>query len=170
MHEPWVWIVSMGLLAACTPDKVDPTIAEAVKVESKVEKAAEEIAAKQKADREAAKAAKRQLEAKRSAEIEAATKLPADMPADLAEACDRYVAAYDAFMKSGSDREVQEFHDGRRAELGERRAKCVTLGSVQVAACGTQVLGGDYPSLSELTRHDAAHMLLESCAQKFGAV
>jgi hypothetical protein len=139
-----------------------------VKTESKAKVEAEEVAAHQRAERQRKAAQMREMKARREAEIDAGATLPASLPGDIAAACDAFVAAYDAYMKQGTDAEIQEFHDGRRAELGEHRARCITLGSIEVAACGVEVLRGDYPSLADLPRARASKLLLEACAKKYG--
>lgn len=171
-HGQRLWLHPLALsavwsLLACGDAPPDPSIAEAVKTESPSEKAAAELEAKQRAAREAEKAKVRQLEAERQAEIDAVAVLPDPMPENLGQACDAVVEAYDAFMKAGGEQEVLEWHDGRRKDLGERRAKCIKLGSVEVAACGAAALGRPLPSLADLPREEAARKVLESCADKF---
>jgi hypothetical protein len=156
-------------LAACGEPKVDPTIAQAVSTENEMKKAAEALAAKEKAQREAEAKARGELEAKRRAEIDDAARLPTDLPDDLARACDAVTAAYDEFMKRGSEKDVLSWHDGRRKALGQRRTHCITVGSVEVAACEAEVLQHEFASLADVPRVDAARMVMERCVEKFGS-
>lgn len=157
-----------ALVGGCNEDTpVDSTIVQAVQTESKSEKAAAALDAKEKADRERKAAERRALEKKREAELQSAATLPQELPPDLEAACDALVGAYDAFMKSGTEEEVLLWHDGRRKDLGERRAGCVKQGSIELAACGTAALGQPLESLSDLGREEAVRMVLATCADRF---
>jgi hypothetical protein len=168
------WASTLIAVFGCGEAKVDPTIAQAVKTESKMEKAAEELAERDEAEREAAARAKQELEQRRKEEIDAAAIIPADTAtgggAELAlgDACDAVVIAYDEFMKRGSEQDVLQWHDGRRRKLGERRTRCIEQGDPQVAACEAHALSQTFPSLEDVERTKAALMVMQRCADKFG--
>jgi hypothetical protein len=162
------WLSSSLVASACGEPEVDPTIAKAVSTQSEHKKAAEALAAKEKAEREAAAKARRELEERRRTEIEEVAQLPAEMPKDVGSACDAVTAAYDEFMKRGSEKDVLAWHDGRRKSLGRRRTHCITVGNPSVAACEAEALRHELPSLSDLPRVDAARMVMERCLEKFG--
>ena len=101
-------------------------------------------------------------------EIEAAAKLPAELPASLEKACDAFVETYDAFMLAGEEKEVLQWWDGHRKKLGEARSKCMVRKSIEVAACSTEALRAELPSLASLSRSDAALQLVEACIAAHG--
>lgn len=155
-------------LFGCGEPPVDPTIARAVQTENKTEKARKELAATEAKQQAEAKAAKDKELATRDAELAAAVKLPQELPATLEDACDAFITSYDGFMKRGKEKDVLEWWDGRRRKLGERRAKCVTRGSVQLAACGSHALTLPLLSIGEFERTKAAQMVLQRCDDEFG--
>jgi hypothetical protein len=162
-------LFSCWLVAACGEPKVDPTIAQAVSTENKMTKAAEALAAKEKAEREAAAKARSELEERRHAEIDEATRLPAELPDDLGLACEAVISAHDEFMKRGNEKDVLSWHDGRRKALGKRRTQCISVGSVQVAACEAEALQHEFPALADLSRVEAARRVTQRCLDKFGS-
>ncbi len=165
-------LLSAGLVPAvgCGEQEVNQqTIAQAVQTENQVDKAAAALEEKERAERKAKAEAERALEERRRQEIDAAASLPASMPADLAAACEAVVESYDLFMKAGSERDVLLWHDGRRGKLGERRAACIKMGGVKVAACQAEALRAELPSLEGLERTEAARRVAEHCLDKYGA-
>jgi vacuolar-type H+-ATPase subunit I/STV1 len=166
-------LFSCWLVAACGEPKVDPTIAQAVSTENEMTKAAEALAAKEKAEREAAAKARRELEERRRAEIDEAARLPAELLDDLADdlgrACEAVMSAHDEFMKRGNEKDVLSWHDGRRKALGKRRTQCISVGSVQVAACEAEALQHEFPALADLSRVEAARRVAQHCLEKFGS-
>jgi hypothetical protein len=153
---------------ACTDAPERKTIAEAFTIESKDAKAAEELATKRAEDRRAAAEARRKADAVIDAAVDAAAVQPAEPPADLAVACDAVVETYDAYMKSGSERDALAWSDGRRRKMGERRVACIKVGQVPIAACEAEALRRAPAALDELPREDAARRLMERCHEKFG--
>lgn len=163
-------ILHFGVALAATGCPEAPeqkTIAEAFTVESKNAKAAEELAAKEAEERKAAAEERKKAEAALAAAVDEAAVQPAEPPADLEVACDAVVEAYDAYMKSGSERDALVWSDGRRRKLGERRVACIKVGKLPVAACEAQALLHAPASLDELPREDAARRLMVRCNEKF---
>lgn len=165
---PLVLVVAM--LGACGGDKppVDQSIAKAMDRESKQQKIDEEAKERDRQERVAKAAEKKAAEARLDAELEAIAVLPDTMPPDLAAACDAVVTSYDDFMKRGRESDVDAWHQHRRAKLGERRQTCGAQGSLTVAACQSRALTGDPPSLADVERTEAALLVMQRCADKFG--
>lgn len=107
-------------------------------------------------------------QAAREAELDAAAILPAEFPTELAAACEAVVNAYDGFMKRSDERTALRWFDGRRKKLAERRAVCAKQDNVRVAACQAKALAADLATLAELDRTEAASLVLQRCADKFG--
>lgn len=167
-------LVALAALLALVPacgggaPPVDETIAKAMTVESKQQKVMDEAKARDREARTAQATERKETEARRATELDAAAVMPSTMPADLATACEAVMTAYDEFMKRGPESAALEWSDGRRRKMGERRSACITQGSVEVAACQAQALGGDPPSLAEIERTEAARLLMARCTDKFG--
>ncbi len=160
--------ILVAVLAACGQNAKEDTIAQAFTIESKQEKEAEAVAAAQaKKDAEEAEA-KKAAQAKVEAAIDAAAQLPTELPADLGTACDAVVNAYDEYMKSGPERDALLWSDGRRQKLGDRKASCIKVGKINVAACEVQALQAAPAELDGEPRKDAARQLMERCHDKFG--
>jgi hypothetical protein len=167
--RPCLLLSCILTLSACDGPKSDPAIAEALSVEGEQKKAAELIEAKRKAEKDAEARARRELDERRRTEIDEVARLPDEMPADLGRACEAVTAAYDEFMKRGSEKDVLTWHDGRRKALGQRRTNCIAAGNLTVAACEAEALQHEFASLAELPRVDAARMVMEHCVEKFGS-
>jgi hypothetical protein len=164
-------VTSLGISAGCDTPKdasVEQSIAKAVTVEDPEKQAREAIEAKAQAERRERAEAEKQKEATRAAEIDAAAVLPEVVPTSVEAACDAAVDAYDIFMKAGPEKEALLWYEGRRKKIAERRAACVTQKNPTVAACQSVALKAALPSLLELPRTDAANLVFERCADKFG--
>lgn len=163
-------VLVVATLGGCGGDEppVDDAIAKAMQRESKQQKIDEDAKERDRQERVAKAAEKRAAEARRDAELDAIAVLPETMPPDLAAACELVVTAYDEFMKRGTESDVNAWHNGRRRKLGERRQTCGAQGSLQVAACQSRALTGDPPSLAEVERTEAALLVMQRCADKFG--
>jgi hypothetical protein len=159
------------LLAACgdasKPD-VEQSIAKAVHVEDPEKAAREKLEAKERAERQEKAAQQKSKEQARAAEIDAAAVLPATVPTSVEAACDAAVNAYDTFMKNGAEKDALLWYEGRRKKMAERRATCVTQANPTVAACQANALVAALPSLLELERTEAANLVFQRCADKFG--
>jgi hypothetical protein len=156
------------LAAGCGEPAKPATLEKAFTIESKQEKLAEELDAREAEQRRQAAAERHKEQAEIAAAVDAAAQLPAEMPADLEAACDAVVEAYDAYMKSGAEKDALEWSDGRRRKLGERRAACVTVGQPKVAACEAQALRAAPSELDGLARRAAAYQLMARCHDKYG--
>jgi hypothetical protein len=165
---PLVLVVTLG---ACGGDKppVDESIAKAMQRESKNQKVDEDAKERDRQERVDKANEKKAADARLAAELDAIAVLPDTMPPDLATACEAVVSAYDEFMKRGRESDVNAWHNGRRRKLGERRQTCGAQGSLEVAACQSRALTGEPPSLAEVERTEAARLVLERCADKFGS-
>ncbi|MEE9383015.1 MAG: hypothetical protein V3V08_06325 [Nannocystaceae bacterium] len=91
--------------------------------------------------------------------------LPKRMPPSLKTACDDLLGAYTGFVvrsNADNDRGLMNFYDNKRSILGERRGKCVKLGSIKAAACQARALGEAPASMrgEELT-------IMNACVAKF---
>lgn len=147
---------------------VDDAIAKAMQRESKQQKVEEDAKERDRQERVAKAAEKKAAEARLDAELDAIAVLPDTMPPDLAAACDAVVSSYDDFMKRGRESDVDAWHQHRRKKLGERRQTCGAQGNLEVAACQSRALTGDPPSLAEVERTEAARVVMQRCADKFG--
>ena len=156
------------VLAGCGQSAKEDTIAQAFTIESKQEKEAEALAAKQAENKAKEDEVKKAEQAKVDAAIDAAAQLPAELPADLGTACDAVVNAYDEFMKNGPERDALLWSDGRRQKLGDRKAACVKVGKIKVAACEAEALRAAPAELADQPRKEAARHLMERCHDKFG--
>lgn len=164
-----VGLLMAGLIVtACDGGKADPAIAKAMETKSEMEVAAAAVAEKKHAEAKAAKAEEEALEQTRAAELVAAAKLPATLPKTLEKGCDAFVEAYDQFMLAGEEKEVLQWWDGHRKKLGEARSKCLVRKSIEVAACGTEALGAELPSLAGVPRKDVARRVVEACITAHG--
>ncbi len=161
-------LVAGLVVAGCDGGEGDPSIAKALETQSDMEVAAAAVAEKKHEEARAAKAAAEAAEKAREAALASAAKLPAQLPATLDDACDAFVETYDEFMLAGAEKEVLEWWDGHRKKLGEARSKCLVRKSIEVAACGTEALGADLPTLKDLPRADAARRVVEACIAGYG--
>ena len=117
-----------------------------------------EAFAKRKAEEEAA-------EAKFKAELDAVVGLPEDMPKDLLAACDGQIAEWEEFVKKTNEDDpgaILKFYDNKGKVLGERKAKCMKIGSLEAAACGTHALAAAPPHFT-----DRGLDVLSACVQKY---
>lgn len=147
---------------------VDNAIVQAVSVENAKVKAKKELEAKAAESAKTKHAAKLAAQATIEAAVASAAVQPEQAPATLQEACEHVVAAYDEYMKAGSEKDALLWSDGRRRKLGERRVACIKVGSVAVAACEAHALSAAPEALAELPRKDAARLLMERCNDEFG--
>jgi hypothetical protein len=158
----------LGLFApGCSDDGTSATnIAQALSIESKHQTALEKArdAERTRLQRDAQERAQRA--AQQQAELDAASRLPANMPADLSEACDRVVDAYDEFMKRGSESDVLKWWDGRRKKLGNHRANCLKTASIEIAACSAHALRETYTTFDGIDREEAARRVVEACVRR----
>lgn len=154
---------------ACGKAPEQDKIVEAFTVENEQAKLAEELDAKDAERRRIEAEAHRKEEAAMRAAIEQAAAQPAEAPADLEQACDLVVEAYDTFMKTGSENDALRWSDGRRRKMGERRAACIKVGQIAVAACEARALQAAPEELDPLPRTEAARRLMERCHEEFGA-
>ena len=161
--------VVLAIAAACSSDaKVDSDIVKAVSTENKTDKAREELDKKAAQDAKKKREATMAAQAARAAAIDEAAQVPEPLPESLEVACEAVVNAYDMFMKAGTERDALEWSDGRRRKLGERRAACLEVGKLPVAACEVVALGAAPEALADLPRKEAARLLMERCHEKFG--
>lgn len=162
-------ILILGLsLTGCDGADADPSIAKAMETKSDMQVAAAAIADRKHAEAVAAKDASNALDQTRIAEVTAAAKLPAELPAKLGAACEDLVESFDAFMLAGSEKDVLQWWDGHRKKLGQRRSNCLQH-SIEIAACSSQALRSELPSLEGLPRRDAARRVIEACVEAFGS-
>jgi hypothetical protein len=167
----WCAVLLVAMPCACNDAKqpdVDQSIAKAVHVEDPQKEAREKLEAKARAERQERAAQQKEKETARAAEIDAAAVLPDVVPTSLEEACDATVNAYDTFMKNGPEKDALLWFEGRRKKMAERRAACVTQANTAVAACQAQALVAPLPTLLELERTEAANLVFQRCADKFG--
>jgi hypothetical protein len=165
---PILLIVVPTLAAACGKPAKEETIAEAFRIESKQEKAAEAVAEAKAEQREQQAQVRAAARATIDAAVDRAAQMPEVRPEDIGAACEAVMNAYDAFMKTGPERDALEWSDGRRRKLGERKAACLKVDKLEVAACEATALDAAPAELDELPRIVAARHLMERCHEKFG--
>ena len=165
-----VLVGSSMLVPACSSgESVEDAIVKAVSVESEAVQARERLQAKAA---EEARAKKQAADAKakaRTQAVDAAAVAPPELPEDLATACEAVVTAYDDFMKSGAEKDALLWSDGRRHKMGERRAACLKIGDLAIAACEAHALAHAPAEVQDMPRKEAGLLLMERCHDKFGA-
>ena len=166
--HPLIGFFVVALAWGCGDPPQQDRIEKAFTIESELKEEAEALQAKEDAKRRQEAEARKKKEQEITAAIDAVAIQPAELPADLDTACDAVVAAHDEYMRSGSESDALRWSDRRRQKMGDRRAACVTVGNIAVAACEAQALRTAPPVLNELSRLTAARRLMERCHDKFG--
>ncbi len=163
-----IWLLTLCVVVpSCGKGTADEaSIAKAFEFESKERKAAEALEAKRLAELAQKKAEKEAKERALAEAIDAAASLPKDMPKDKAEACERVVRAYEAFMRNNRDVEaVARWFDQKSKNLGRMRAVCLK-GSFEGASCLANALEHAPDPLFDLAE-EGVNRLKEACARKF---
>jgi hypothetical protein len=139
------------VLVACgaqePPERKDLEAAAEAALGSQVDPEVEKARALDEAKRKEEFAKNKAAEEKASAEYDAIwadiIKLPEKLPKNLDAACDDMLEAYKEFKPQelyGDDAALLDWYDNKKIRLGERRGKCVKLGSVEAAACQAYAL------------------------------
>lgn len=125
----------------------------------------------QKEDEERRKKAFAERKAKEEAEaaalksaIDAVMGMPDPMPTDLNDACTQMLSAWETYIKNtnvNDDGAILAFYDNKKVLLGERKTKCMRLGSVEAAACSTYAL-----EKAGVELKDKGLDILSACADK----
>ncbi len=164
---------SVSLIAACDSDKKDAeadkrreAAAEAMlggdSVHSEAQKAEEEALKKAFAERKAKEEAEA---AELKKEIDALLGLPEELPGDLDAACMSLIEQWEQFVKKTNqddDGAILAFYDEKKTILGERKTKCMKVGSIEAAACSAKALA-DAPATLKGKGLD----ILSACAEKY---
>ncbi|GEM_PF-5968887 len=92
--------------------------------------------------------------------------LPGKLPRKIEQSCDGLVASYDQYQRRtlNDDGAILKWVDNKRKNLGERRMKCMAMGSIKAAACQSRALDGAPDSFG----HHGLE-ILTACVAKYAA-
>jgi hypothetical protein len=114
-------------------------------------------------------AAKKAEEAKEEARVQGIldgiVKLPDDMPKGLTAACEAMMEQFHEFtikVNHDDDGALLAWYDQKNVVLGERRAKCMKVASVEAAACQANALAGAPQDFKGMELR-----ILSECVNKF---
>ena len=178
MESTRIWIVVLAVAAGLTTTACDggkdterkeleafANTALTAGTDPETEAARKADEARRKKAFEEKKAAEEAEKARWDGVVADVVKLPEKMPRKLEAACDAMLDGYHEFMLKqfeGDDKELLEWYDRKRVELGERRGKCMKLGSLEAAACQANALSSAPGGLR------GKHLeLMSACAEKF---
>lgn len=144
-------LVTQLALVACgaqePPERKDLEAAAEAALGNQVDPEVEKARALDEAKRKEEFAKRKAEEEKTAAEYDAIwadiIKLPEKLPKNLDAACDDMLEAFKEFKPQelyGDDAALLDWYDNKKVRLGERRGKCVKLGSVEAAACQAYAL------------------------------
>lgn len=142
--------VALASLVGCESDPGERKDLEAfaqTAVEGDGDEATQQARAADEAKRKKAFEEKKAAEEAEKARVQAIydpiVKLPDEMPKSVEKACEALPKAYETFyvnQNAGDDKNLLNFYDNKKKTLGERRAKCLKLDNLEVAACQVHAL------------------------------
>lgn len=127
----------------------------------------------QKADEERRKQAFAERKAKEKAEeervagiVNGLVGLPESLPSDLDAACQEVIVEYEEYFKKirpDDPGAILKFYEDKGKNLGERKGKCMKLGSIEAAACSVVAMKAAPEDLGA----DNEGAVFLACAEKY---